>query len=241
VARPLRDELRAAVFRRPRIRSAGALVLCGAPPPAAPSLALGRVGSARRYSPVVVTDPVPRGVRLRRQYEASDAQHTLELPPAGALQRDAERLRTALEAAKAPEVRRAGQELLDHLAEFYRLPAPKLKVLGVRPHRVRDGHLESELHGDYTLETGVLRAWMRTAMLGKVTSYRGMLNTLLHVFAHHLDVQLFGWPDTPHTRGFYWRVDALYHLALGTPPEKRKPLVWIKTGTRWRIDWSRLR
>jgi hypothetical protein len=68
-----------------------------------------------------------------------------------------------------------------------------------------------------------------------------MLNTLLHEFLHHLDVKLFGWPDTPHTRGFYWRVDELYHLALGTPGEKRKPLVWIETGTRWRIDWAKLR
>ena len=198
-------------------------------------------GSARRYSPPVVTDPVPRPARVRRQYEASDAQHTLELPPAELLQRNAERLRAALEAAQAPGVRRAGQELLDHLADFYRVPSPRLTILGVRPHRVRDGHLESELHGDYTIETGVLRAWMRTAILGKVTSYRGMLNTLLHEFAHHLDVHLFGWPDTPHTRGFYWRVDELYHLALGTPADKRKRLVWIQTGARWRIDWSKLR
>ena len=178
---------------------------------------------------------------MRRQYEASDAQHTLGLPPGPPLQRDAERLRAALEAAQAPGVRRAGQELLDHIADFYGVPAPKLRVLGVRPHRVHDGHLTYELHGDYTIETGVLRAWMRTAMLGKVTSYRGMLNTLLHEFVHHLDVRLFGWPDTPHTRGFYWRVDALYHLALGTPAAERKPLVWIKSGTRWRIDWSKLR
>ena len=195
----------------------------------------------RRYSPAVITDPAPRAAGLRRQYEASDAQHTLELPPAEPLQQHAERLRVTLEAEEAPGVRRAGQELLDDLADFYRVPAPRLKILGVRPHRVRDGHLESELHGDYTLATGLLRAWMRKAILGKVASYRGMLNTLLHEFAHHLDVRLFGWSDTPHTRGFYWRVDALYHLALGTPADKRKPLVWIKSGTRWRIDWSKLR
>jgi hypothetical protein len=195
----------------------------------------------RRYSPAVITDPVPRSVHVRRQYEASDARHTLELPPGEILQQDAERLRAALEAAQAAGVRRAGLALLDHLADFYQVPAPELKILGVRPHRVRDGHLEYELHGDYTFETGVLRAWMRTAIRGKVTSYRGMLNTLLHEFAHHLDVHLFGWPDTPHTRGFYWRVGALYHLALATPADKRKPLVWIKTGARWRIDWSKLR
>lgn len=189
----------------------------------------------------MITDPVPRTVRKRQQYEASDAKHTLELPPADPLQQDCERLHAALEAGKAPEVRRAGQELLDHLAGFYGVSAPRLRVLGVRPHRVWEGHLASELFGDYTIETGVLRAWMRTAMLGKVTSYRGMLNTLLHEFVHHLDVHVFRWPDTPHTRGFYWRVDALYHLALGTPADKRKALVWIKSGTRWRIDWTKLR
>ncbi|HQT94683.1 MAG TPA: prolyl oligopeptidase family serine peptidase, partial [Thermoanaerobaculaceae bacterium] len=138
---------------------------------------------------------------LRRQYEASDAQHTLELPLARPLQRHAERLRAALEAGEAPGVCRVGQELLDQVAAFYRVPPPRLGVLGVGPRRVRDGHLESELHGDYTLATGVLRAWMRTAILGKVTSDRGMLNTLLHEFAHHLDVRLFGLDDTPHTRG----------------------------------------
>ncbi len=189
----------------------------------------------------MITDSVPRTVRKRQEYEASDAKHTLDLPPAEPLQQDSEQLRAALAGGKAPEVRRAGQELLDHLAAFYEVPAPKLKVLGVRPHRTWEGHLASELFGDYTIETGVLRAWMRTAMLGKVTSYRGMLNTLLHEFLHHLDVRVFGWPDTPHTRGFYWRVDALYHLALATPAEKRKPLVWIKSGTRWRIDWAKLR
>lgn len=189
----------------------------------------------------MITDPVPRSARERRQYEASDARRTLELPPPEPLHGDAERLRAALEAAQATAVRRTGQALLDRLAEFYRVPPPRLRILGVRPHRVRDGHLDYELHGDYTFESGVIRAWMRTAMLAKVASYRGMLNTLLHELAHHLDVKLFGWPDTPHTRGFYWRVDALYHLALATPAEKRKPLVWIKTGARWRIDWTKLR
>ena len=189
----------------------------------------------------MITDAVPRAAGRRRQYEASDAQHTLALPPARPLQRQAERLRAAMEGAKAVEVRRSGQELLDGLAVFYGVPAPRLRVLGVRPHAVREGHLTYELFGDYTFAGSVIRAWMRTAILGKVTTYRGMLSTVLHEFAHHLDVKLFDWPDTPHTRGFYWRVDALYHLALGTPAEKRKPLVWIRTGARWRIDWTKLR
>jgi len=189
----------------------------------------------------MLTDSLPRSARARREYEESDVRRKLELPPAEALQGDSERLRAALEAADAPEVRRAGQEMLDRLAEFYGVKPLRLRVLGVRPHRVRDGRLDYELHGDYDHATAVVRAWMRTAIRGKVTSHRGLLNTLLHEIAHHLDVHLFGWPETPHTRGFYGRVDELYHLALATRAEKRRPLVWIKTGSRWRVDWTKLR
>jgi hypothetical protein len=189
----------------------------------------------------VITDSPPRSAKARRQYDESDARRVLELPAATPLQRDAERLRAALETERAVIVRVAGQAMLDRLADFYSVPATRLRVLGVRPHRVHDGQLAYELHGDYDHESGVIRAWMRTAIREKVTSYRGLLNTLVHELAHHLDVHLFGWPETSHTRGFYGRVDELYHLALATPAERRKPLVWIKTGSRWRVDWTKLR
>jgi len=52
-----------------------------------------------------------------------------------------------------------------------------------------------------------------------------MLNTLLHEFAHHLDVHLFGWPDTPHTRGFYWRSTPSTTWPCGTTATSGKPLV----------------
>jgi len=115
-----------------------------------------------------------------------------------------------------------------------------LRVLGARPRRVWEGG-HSELFGDYDFEKRRIRIWMRTAVLGKVTSYRGLLHTLLHEFCHHLDRERFGFLETPHTRGFHARVDDLYHLALATPPESRRPLVWIRMGRVWRIDWSKLR
>jgi hypothetical protein len=188
----------------------------------------------------VITDPVPRAAGLRRQYEASDAMPSLDLPPAAPLQRLAADLKDAIAAASRTEVRRAGLALLAFLAEFYDVPAPKLSVLGARPKQVSEG-ASYELWGDYTFATQVIRAWMRTAVLGKVTSYRGLLNTLLHEFCHHLDVKRFDLPETPHTRGFYGRVDELYHLALATPPVDRRPLVWIKGRNTWRIDWTKLR
>jgi len=48
-------------------------------------------------------------------------------------------------------------------------------------------------------------------------------------------------PQSYHTRGFFWRIDHLYHLALATPPAARRPLRWVKRGSVWAIDWNRVR
>jgi hypothetical protein len=189
----------------------------------------------------VITDAFPRLPVLRKEYEASDARPTLTLPPAAPLQEVTRALDEALKADDQGAVTVAGTRMLADLAAFYRIPQPGLSVLGSRPHQVVGGHLAYELYGDYTLATGVIRVWMRTAVFGRVTSHRGLLNTLLHEFCHHLDIAGMALPSTPHTRGFYGRVDDLYHLALATPPEQRKPLVWIRSGSSWRLDWRKVR
>ena len=188
----------------------------------------------------MVTDPVPRAAGLRRQFEESDARTTLTLPPAEPLQAATVALGAALAADEVRAVKRAGRDLLGLLAGFYGTTRPALEVLGARPLTVVESH-SYELFGDYTLETQVIRVWMRTAVLGKVTSHRGLLNTLIHEYCHHLDVVAFGLPDTPHTRGFFARVDDLYHLALATPPDRRRPLAWIRSRGCWRINWSKIR
>ena len=189
----------------------------------------------------MITDPVPRTAALRKQYAASDTHLALELPAAELLQEAARALDQALSSGERPPVKRAGDRLLAVLAAHYQVDRPGLAVLGARPHTVVEGQYSWELFGDYTPDTQKIRVWMRTAVLGKVTSYRGLLNTLLHEFCHHLDVRRLGYADTPHTRGFFCRIDGLYHLALATPPDKRKPLVWIKHGNAWRVDWRKLR
>ena len=136
-------------------------------------------------------------------------------------------------------VHSASESILDLLARTYAIGRPALRVLGSRPRSVWDGG-HSELFGDYDFETKRIRVWMRTAVFGKVTSFRGLLHTLLHEFCHHLDREALGFCDTPHTRGFHARVDDLYHLALATPPQSRRPLVWIRMGRVFRIDWSKV-
>ena len=141
-----------------------------------------------RYIRAMVTDPLPRAARLRKQYEASDALTTLALPDTASLQRLTSELGQALAGGERVDVKKTGTRLLELLATFYGVTRPRLEVLGSRPLKVIEGHLSYELFGDYTPGTQTIRVWMRTAVLGKVTSHRGLLNTLLHEFCHHLDV-----------------------------------------------------
>jgi hypothetical protein len=102
---------------------------------------------------------------------------------------------------------------------------------------VREGGGTTELFGDYTPNTLVIRVWMRTAVRQQVTSFGTFLSTLCHEFCHHLDYHRFGYRDSWHTRGFYERTAALYHHARGTPPKR---LFWVPIrGECWRIDWAR--
>lgn len=189
----------------------------------------------------MITDRPPRQREARRAFDESDALTRLEpLPDAGELRSRAALFEKAIASGDAGNVKVEGESILELLARTYRIGRPRLRVLGTRPRSVWEGGY-SELFGDYDFAQKRIRIWMRTAVLAKVTSYRGLLHTLLHEFCHHLDRERLGFLETPHTRGFHSRVDELYHLALGTPPENRRPLVWIRMGNAWRIDWSKLR
>lgn len=189
----------------------------------------------------MITDPVPRAEAQRREYERSDALVTMPLPSDPSLQALTRALAAALAGGETAPVRRAGAALIEALAAFYRVPAPRLRVLGARPHRLTAGVCTYQLFGDYTPSTQRIRVWMRTAIREKVSSPRALLNTLLHEFCHHLDCLRLGWPQTFHTRGFFARIDHLYHHALATPLGARRPLRWIKRGSVWAIDWRHLR
>jgi hypothetical protein len=189
----------------------------------------------------MITDSPPRSAKARHEFQRSDSLDRLVILPDGhELQRRAAFLQEALAKEDARSVRAEGYSILGLLAQTYAVSRPKLRVLGARPRRRLEG-MQSELFGDYDFEAKRIRVWMRTAVLGKVTSYRGLLNTLLHEFCHHLDREGLGFGATPHTRGFYSRIDHLYHLALATPPEERRPLAWNRMGDVWRIDWAKIR
>ena len=189
----------------------------------------------------MITDRPPGAAARRREYERSDAIVTMPLPPAAEVQALADALAAAMAAGDTAPVRREGARLLEALAAFYKVPVPPLAVLGVRPHKVTAGVCTYQLFGDYTPSTQRIRVWMRTAIRKQVSSPKALLNTLLHEFCHHLDCTRLKCPESYHTRGFYWRIDHLYHLAIATPPDRRRPLKWIRRGGVWAIDWNKLR
>jgi hypothetical protein len=182
----------------------------------------------------MLTDAPPR--KNRSGFLESDRINTLDLPGTGILTEVAQRLETAMQSDRIPDVQRACTAFLATASDFYEVPTCGVRVLAARPLRTRD-HGTFELFGDYAPESMLIRAWMRTAVRKEVTSFGTFLSTLCHEFCHHLDFKKFGFVDSWHTRGFYERAGVLYHHARGTPLKK---IFWVPVaGGRWRIDWQR--
>jgi len=161
---------------------------------------------------------------------------TLGVPGDAFLPSIAKSIELAMEAEQTARVRSACTEFLKAASQFYQVPDCGVRLLAARPLRVRE-RWTTELFGDYTPETMLIRVWTRTAVRKKTTSFGTFLSTLCHEFCHHLDYKKFGFADSWHTRGFYERAALLYHHARGTP---RKRLFWVPmSGGRWRIDWQK--
>jgi len=155
----------------------------------------------------MLTDATPRKANRVRFLE-SDQMRTLDLPQDWRLRRIAQSIESAMKAGTTVDVRRHCAEFLRVTSEFYKVPKCGIRLLAARPLRVRE-HWSSELFGDYTPETMLIRVWMKTAVRKEVTSFGTFLSTLCHEFCHHLDFKKFGFPESWHTRGFYERAAAL--------------------------------
>ena len=186
----------------------------------------------------MITDRLPRSKALLDEFGKSDRITSLALPEDGRLVALAKSIEEAMLSEKRQIVSRACQEFLAASADFYGVPTPTVRVLASRPLRLYESGWSTELFGDYEPEKNVIRVWMRTSVRKQVTSFGTFLSTLCHEFCHQLDFQLFGFRDSPHTRGFYERAALFYHHARGTP---KKQLFWRKLGNRFRVDWVRMR
>lgn len=184
----------------------------------------------------MITDSLPADPEEKNQYLRSDALLAIELPPAAPLVDLSRQLEVAMKAEDRKEIQRLCNAISAGVSQSFGVKAAKVKVLGARPLE-ENGDMVDETFGDYDFETAVIRLWMRTAVLEKVTSFGTFLSTLCHEICHHLDLVYFNLPDTFHTRGFYTRAGQLYHHVRGTPA---RPLVWDRRrdGT-YSINWPK--
>lgn len=150
----------------------------------------------------------------KRIYRKSDELAAVILPGARNLRPFADELLRALE----QEDREKAEELCRAVAAGItdRLHAPRLRV---RVLAVRPSASWGELHGLYEPAEGrasaVITLWMRTAKHRRVVAFRSFLRTLLHELCHHLDYELFKFPDSFHTEGFYKRESSMFHQIVG--------------------------
>ena len=156
----------------------------------------------------MITDN-PSHNRERAGFIESDGIKTFDLPQDERLLTITNSIESAMKSGRAKDVRPACAEFLNAASTFYKVPACGIRVLAARPLRVRESWT-SEVFGDCTPDTMLIRVWMKTAVRKEVTSFGTFLSTLCHEFCHHLDFQRFGFADSWHTRGFYERAAALY-------------------------------
>jgi len=186
----------------------------------------------------MITDPRPRIIAKRTEFDRSDQMTTLSIPGDNRLRILAREIESALPSEIKTRVQTACDGFLAEAADLFHVPQPKVRVLDARPLRVYETG-SSEIFGDYHENTALIRIWMRTAIRKRVTSYGTFLSTLCHEFSHHLDVHGLKLPNTYHTRGFYERTAVLYHCCCGTPLRR---LIWRSfPRNRWRIDWAQMR
>ena len=186
----------------------------------------------------MITDPRPRIIARRTEYDRSDQMKTLSIPGGNRFQILAFEIESALSSELKKQVQSSCNGFVAEAATIFHVPRPKVRVLDARPLRVYETG-SSELFGDYHEDTSLIRVWMRTAVQKRVTSFGTFLSTLCHEFCHHLDIHGLGLPNTYHTRGFYERTAVFYHCSRGTPLRR---LVWRSVPrNRWMIDWAKMR
>src|SRR5437870_666409 len=117
----------------------------------------------------MLTDATPRRAN-RFAYLESDRVTTVDLPQNGRLLEIAKHLEPMMKTGTSTDVRKMCAEFLAATSEFYKVPPCGIRVLAARPLRVRE-NWATELFGDYSPDTMLIRVGLRTAVRKEVTSY----------------------------------------------------------------------
>jgi hypothetical protein len=108
----------------------------------------------------MLTDAPPRKSNLAGLRE-SDRINSLDLPDDAHFPEIAKAIESAMKSEQTAGVRSTCAEFLKTASEFYRVPVCSVRVLASRPLQTRE-QWTTELFGDYTPETMMIRVWMRT-------------------------------------------------------------------------------
>lgn len=154
-------------------------------------------------------------------YRQSDEITEIRLPDPQPLRPAAQSLVAALKSEDRGTVQALSQQIADGIIAQLKVPPLRIQVLAVRP-----SDDWGELHGLYLPEedgkTAKIQLWMRTAKQKRVVAYKSFLRTLLHELCHHLDYELYRFPETFHTEGFYSRESSLLHQLAPAADEPEK-------------------
>jgi hypothetical protein len=155
-------------------------------------------------------------------YLRSDAIERIALPDGTPLTHIVAQIEQELLAERRKQVEVAAQSLLSDLTQRLKVPPVRVKVLTVRP----SGNW-GELHGLYEPQedgdAALITVWMRTVARKQVVAFRTFLRTLLHELCHHLDYELYKFPETFHTQGFYKRESNLMSQLAGSAEKPDQP------------------
>ena len=105
------------------------------------------------------------------------------------------------------ERQKAAQNLLDYLCEKYKVSRCKLVVRNAAQPTFSAGR--GKKLGQYRTGIHTIEIWNLTAKQKKVVSIKVFLDTLLHEFMHHYDMEYLKLGATIHSTGFYKRISDL--------------------------------
>ena len=131
----------------------------------------------------------------------------LEYRPAS---QERELTRKLIASTSAREREALGQKLLDEICRSLKISRARLRVFEERqPHKLRGGKLAYKLYGVYRCDSAVIEIANLTSIRKQVVAGKTFLDTLIHELMHHIDRKFLLIASTPHSPGFYARIEDL--------------------------------
>ena len=139
--------------------------------------------------------------------------------------RERELTRKLIASTSAREREALGQNLLDNICRRLKISRARLRVFEERqPHKLRGGRLAYKLYGVYHCDSAVIEIANLTSIRKQVVAGKTFLDTLVHELMHHIDRKFLRIPSTPHSPGFYARIeDFKAKLMRGRSADRTSP------------------